>query len=88
MKRIFLLRFAASRTLHGPWDMLDPLCVGGMLDDEEFSLALGLPSPASAVAWRSTLFGWFIGIMPRSDSSATFALGVRRLAFPSRPVFS
>lgn len=32
------------------------------------------------------LLAWFIGPIPESDSSATFMLGVPRLAFPSRPV--
>jgi hypothetical protein len=37
---IFLFRFATSHTLHGAWDMLDLLCVGDMLDDEERTLCV------------------------------------------------
>ncbi len=56
-----------------------------MWDHEEFSLASGLPSPTSAADDGSTLFGWFIGTIPESDSSAVCVTGVRPCAFPVRP---
>lgn len=86
MKRILGFRFAASRTPHSPWDLRIPLCVGGRWDGGEFSLAPGLPSPASAVGRRPTLFGWFIGTMPESESSTAYMTVLRLIAFTVRPV--
>ena len=52
-----------------------------------FSLGRGLPSPASAEACAS-LFGWFIGTSPRSDSSAAFMTALWLCAFAVRPAES
>jgi len=41
-----------------------------------FSLINGLPSPLSADYW-SSLFEWFIGTMPLSDSSQTYMQALR-----------
>ena len=49
-----------------------------------FSLARALFSPASAED-RSSLFGWFIDSMARSDSSRACASAVWLLAFADRP---
>jgi hypothetical protein len=55
-----------------------------MQDGWQFSLASGLPSPASAKNGGSSLFDWFISNTPESDSSAAYMTGVRHCAFPVR----
>ncbi len=49
-----------------------------------FSLTRDLPSTTSAEAC-APLFGGFIGITARSDSSGAYTSGVRLSAFPDRP---
>src|SRR5260370_29410284 len=49
-----------------------------------FSLINGLPSPFSANSFPS-LFEWFIGTPPLSDSSVTCARVLRLIAFTRRP---
>jgi len=53
-----------------------------------FSLVRSLPSPASAELRFASLFGWFTGTMPRSDSSPPCAPAVRLIAFSGRPAES
>src|SRR6266853_519217 len=53
-----------------------------------FSLVRSLPSPASAELRFASLFGWFTGTMPRSDSSPPCAPAVRLSAFSGRPAES
>src|SRR6266849_3480315 len=53
-----------------------------------FSLVRGLPSPASAELRFASLFGWFTGTMPQSDSSPPCAPAVRLFAFSGRPAES
>jgi hypothetical protein len=49
-----------------------------------FSLTNGLPSPFSADSF-SSLFEWFIGTPPLSDSSVACARVLRLIAFTRRP---
>ena len=74
--------FAAFRTPASPWDTRAPLCVGCVLGKGVFSLISGLPSPFSADALPS-LFEWFIGTMPLSDSSETCMRAVRPKPSPA-----
>src|SRR6266481_2468522 len=53
-----------------------------------FSLVHSLPSPASAELRFASLFGWFTGTMPQSDSSPPCAPAVRLTAFSGRPADS
>src|SRR5438874_11839242 len=53
-----------------------------MLGCRVFSLINGLPSPLS-VNLLSSLFEWFIGTMPLSDSSATFTRASRPWPSPA-----
>ena len=52
-----------------------------------FSSVHGLPSPTSAKACAS-LFGWFTGTTPQSDSSVACASAFRHYAFSDRPAES
>ncbi len=74
--------FAAFRTPASPWDTRAPPCVGCVLGAGVFSLISGLPSPFSADAPPS-LFEWFIGNIPLSDSSETYMRVVRPKPSPA-----
>jgi len=68
------LRLSALSPTHGTRAV--PRCVGYVSDERVFSLSRSLPSSLSADDVPS-LFEWFIGTIPRCDSSQTCTRAVR-----------
>ena len=77
-------RGAALPHTHDSWGVFFPHCVGRVWGGGTFSLISGFPSPFSADVLLS-LFKWFMGTMPRSDSSQTYRRAVRPKPSPASP---
>ena len=75
---------AVRRTAANRIDVATRLCVRTTAACRLFPLGEALPSTTSAGSCLP-LFGRFISTMASSDFSSTYMLGVRLVAFPSRP---
>ena len=75
---------AVRRTAANRIDVATRLCVRTTAVCQLFPLGEALPSPTSAGSCLP-LFDRFISTMASSDFSSTYTLGVRLVAFPSRP---
>lgn len=85
VNRIFLSRFAASRTPRDPMPRFPGSASGASKVRAAFPLVSPLSSTDSAAAFGPALFARFSGTMGPSDSPATCMSGVRQNAFPVRP---
>jgi hypothetical protein len=70
------------RTLTHPWDTRGPALSRVRVEWKVVSLSRSLPSSISADDAPS-LFDWFIGTMPRCDSSETYTRAVRHSPSPA-----
>ena len=78
VNRIFLSRFAASRTPHNPMPRFPGSVSGASKVRVAFPLVDPLPSTDSAAAFGPALFARFSGTMGPSDSLETCMSGVRQ----------